>query len=324
MSKVVKTGWNHTPDSPVVLSPLFEWPLNIKSIAKWIRQSWITLSIRTAILALSVVTWFYLQPDILRMSTFSLDWIAQIYFRNLVLMIVVAGGLHLWLYRYKKQGENYRFDKRDLSKSPKFTFGNQVRDNMFWTTVSGVSIWTAIEVFTFWGYANGYVPMLLWGQNPVWFIALFLLQPIWGALHFYWIHRFLHWPPLYRIAHSLHHRNTNIGPWSGMSMHPIEHILYLSTGMIHWIIASHPIHFLFHMQVKALEAATSHAGYQRLVFNEKAQCDLGDFFHQLHHRYFECNYGTLEIPLDRWFGTFHSGTVVDAERMNERRKRYHG
>ena len=33
-----------------------------------------------------------------------------------------------------------------------------------------------------------------------------------------------------------------------------------------------------------------------------------DFFHQLHHRYFECNYGTVEMPWDRWFGTFHDGS----------------
>ena len=35
----------------------------------------------------------------------------------------------------------------------------------------------------------------------------------------------------------------------------------------------------------------------------------GDFFHQLHHRYFECNYGTSEIPFDKWFGTFHDGSA---------------
>ena len=138
-----------------------------------------------------------------------------------------------------------RFDSRELPKSTRFTFGNQVRDNMFWTLASGVTIWTAFEVVTYWGYANDYVPNLLWEDNPAWFVLLFLLQPIWGSLHFYWIHRALHWPPLYRIAHSLHHRNINVGPWSGMSMHPIEHVLYLSSGMIHWLVASHPVHFLF-------------------------------------------------------------------------------
>lgn len=323
MSEVSKKGWHHTPDQPVALSPFFDWPPSISRNINWLRRTWISISIRTVILFLAIFTWLFLQPEIDRATVFRFDWIAEIYLRNLGFMLTVAGGLHLWLYRYRKQGNDERFDSRELSESSRYTFGNQVHDNVFWTLASGVTIWTAFEVVTFWGYANGYVSNLLWGENPVWFILIFLLQPIWGSFHFYWIHRALHRPPLYRIAHSLHHRNINIGPWSGMSMHPIEHLLYLSSGMIHWIVASHPVHFLFHMQMKALEAATSHAGYQRLLISDKVSFDLGDFFHHLHHRFFECNYGTLEMPWDRWFGTFHSGTEADANRMNLRRKQIH-
>lgn len=34
----------------------------------------------------------------------------------------------------------------------------------------------------------------------------------------------------------------------------------------------------------------------------------GSYFHYLHHRYFECNYGESTLPLDKWFGTFHDGS----------------
>lgn len=51
---------------------------------------------------------------------------------------------------------------------------------------------------------------------------------------------------------------------------------------------------------------------------------LGTFHHQLHHRYFDCNYGSLEIPWDKWFGSFHDGTIVSKEKMQERRKRIMG
>lgn len=33
----------------------------------------------------------------------------------------------------------------------------------------------------------------------------------------------------------------------------------------------------------------------------------GSYFHYLHHRYFECNYGEATLPLDKLFGTFHDG-----------------
>ena len=32
----------------------------------------------------------------------------------------------------------------------------------------------------------------------------------------------------------------------------------------------------------------------------------GDYFHQLHHAHFDCNYGANIVPLDKLFGTFIS------------------
>jgi len=47
---------------------------------------------------------------------------------------------------------------------------------------------------------------------------------------------------------------------------------------------------------------------------------LGTFYHQLHHRYYECNYGNQEMPWDRWFGTFHDGSD-DATQATRTRKK---
>ncbi len=195
---------------------------------------------------------------------------------------------------------------------------------MLWTLTSGVFFWTAFEALMLWAMANGYAPMLLWTQNPVWFVALFLLTPLWISFHFYWVHRFLHWPPLYKRAHGLHHRNTNIGPWSGLSMHPIEHLLFFSSVLIHWILSAHPIHILFHMQHQALTAVTSHAGFEALLVKDRNALALGNFHHQMHHRYFECNYGNLEVPWDKVFGSFHDGTEQSHEQFVKRRRRLTG
>ena len=314
--------WHWRPERPVELSPIFVWPIRPLSVVKWIVASWFALTERVVLLGLAFVTWFYLQPALERCRTIEPDWIAEIYLRNLGFMLIVAGGLHLYLYTFRKQGQRRKYDARDLVANHRgFTFRDQVLDNMFWTLASGVTVWTAFEVLLMWGYANGHVPYLAWDNNPVWFVVLFLLIPVWGSFHFYWIHRLLHWPPLYRLAHALHHRNTNIGPWSGMSMHPIEHILYLSTCLIHWVVLSHPIHVLFHLQLKALEAVSSHSGFECFLVKDRNRMRLGDFFHQMHHRYFECNYGTLEMPWDAWFGSFHDGTEEANERIRERRRR---
>jgi Delta7-sterol 5-desaturase len=34
--------------------------------------------------------------------------------------------------------------------------------------------------------------------------------------YFYWTHRLLHWHPLFRLAHRVHHRSTNPTPWARM------------------------------------------------------------------------------------------------------------
>jgi sterol desaturase/sphingolipid hydroxylase (fatty acid hydroxylase superfamily) len=159
-----------------------------------------------------------------------------------------------------------------------------------------------------------------WSAHPAWFALLFVAIPFWNSVHFYAVHRLLHWMPLYRVAHALHHRNVNVGPWSGISMHPIEHVIYFSSILIHLVIPSHPMHVLFHMQFLTLGAVTSHTGFADLLFKGRTVLKLGAFHHQLHHRYFNCNYGNEYVPCDRWFGSNHDGTPEAAARIRERTK----
>ena len=51
----------------------------------------------------------------------------------------------------------------------------------------------------------------------------------------------------------------------------------------------------------------THTDYEDLLIKNKRSLAPGTFYHTLHHRYFECNYGNQEIPWDRWFRIFHDG-----------------
>ena len=314
-------GWNHLPNVPIKVSPFFQWPLRPKDILVWTWNSWFLISEKLIIVGIAFVSFYLFQPSLEETKNLEASWIFQMYFRNLVLMSTVAGGLHLYFYTFSRQGKKLRYDPRPLMKRGKqFTLGGQVKDNMFWTLASGVSIWTAYEVLMFWAIANGYAPMLQWATNPIFFIALFLIIPLWESFYFYWIHRFLHIPFFYKHVHALHHRNINVGPWSGLSMHPFEHLIYLGTVLIHWVIAAHPVHILYHLQYYTLTAATTHTGFEALLVKDQSRLQLGTFHHQMHHRYFECNYGSIEIPWDKVFGSFHDGTEEAGERIKVRRK----
>ncbi len=315
-------GWNHVPDVPIAVSPFFSWPPEPARMVQWIAARWLRLAENSILVVVALVIWAWFQPSLETTKTLSFDWIAFIWLRNIVLMSLVAGGLHWFFYMRRGQGERLKFDPRELMvKGRQFTFGGQVRDNMFWSLVSGVGFWTAYEVLMFWLMGNGWIPVLAWADSPVWFVLLFLLTPVWISFHFYWVHRALHWGPLYKLAHALHHRNVNVGPWSGLSMHPAEHVIFFSSILVHCIVPAHPLHILFHMQHQSLTAATSHTGYEDLLVKDRKQLALGTFHHQMHHRYFEVNYGNLEMPWDKWFGTFHDGTPEAHEALKGRRGR---
>ena len=322
MSDTDLKGWNHIPETPLKVSPFFCWPPDPQAMFRWLWGSWFLISERLIVLGIAIASFHWFQPSPEETRTLAFDWILQVYLRNFLLMLAVAGALHLWFYTFSKQGKKLKYDSRPLMKKGKqFTLGSQVRDNMFWTLGSGVFVWTLYEVLMFWALANGWVPMLAWTANPVWFAAVFLLIPLWESFYFYWTHRFIHIPFLYRHVHSLHHRNINVGPWSGLSMHPLEHVIYLGSVFIHLVAGAHPLHILFHMQYLTLTAVTTHTGFEGLLINDRNRLRLGTFHHQMHHRYFECNYGSLEVPWDRLFGSFHDGTAEANERMQARRKK---
>ena len=275
---------------------------------------------------LAALTWQYIQPGSARLSNFSqlsFGWIVPMYLRNLAMLLVVAGTLHVILYWRRMQGTRFKYNSRWPSTSSRaYLFNNQVQDNMFWSLASGATIWTLYEIFLLWCYGNGWLSFVTIQSDPVWFVVLAAVLPFWQDLHFYVIHRISHWKPLYNSAHYLHHRNTNVGPWSGLSMHPVEHILYFSRWLILFVVPSHPIHMFYLMQRPALNPALGHTGFDRLVLKKGTGngMSVDSYFHYLHHRYFECNYGTITVPLDRWFGSLHDGTPESLERMRRKRR----
>ena len=316
-----KKSWHYTPPLPLQVSPYFRWPPNGAAILRWVLRGWFPLSERLVILLLSILSWAYFHPALERCHEFAPDWIAQIYLRNLALLILVAGGLHLYFYVWRKQGDERRYDVRPFPTNARiFTFNAQLRDNVFWSLASGVAIWSAYEVLMMWAMANGYAPTFDPQMHWPWMILLVLLLPAWETFYFFLIHRLIHWSPLYRRVHALHHRNTNVGPWSGMSMHPVEHLVYLSTVLIHFIVPANPLLIIFHLQYFTLSAATTHTGYQGIVVRGRLILPLGTFHHQMHHRYFECNYGGLEIPMDQWTGNFHDGSAESHQAFLDRRR----
>ena len=320
-----KPIWNYHPQLPLGMVPYWHWPLRPLAIAKWLWDNFLQVSDRALYIVYAIVIALWLMPFGGHESDIGWQWVGWVLLRNYIAVIVVVGGLHFWFYGIDGQGNLLRFDDRPITgrKSPRFKFGYQTWDNMYYTLVFGVPIATIWEVVARWGYANGLVDMVSLTSNPIWFLLLFPVLTLFQGVHFYFIHRLIHWPPAYKWIHSVHHRNINVGPWSGLSMHPIEHLLYFSSLLVFLVLPAHPIHILFLLHWQLLGAPSGHSGYEAVFAKDKKRLLIGGFFHQLHHRYFECNYGSPEFPLDKWLGTFHDGTDEMLKQVRERKQRMH-
>ena len=55
-----------------------------------------------------------------------------------------------------------------------------------------------------------------------------------------------------------------MGPWSGMSMHPFEHLIWFSSMLMFFILPAHPIHIMFLLHWQMLGAPSSHSGYEAI------------------------------------------------------------
>ena len=322
MEKFEKKEWNWHPKVPLENNPLFKFPFIFKEIFKWYADMWAPLSESVFALVLSII-YFLLLPTLDSFYNFNIKSIFIIYFYNLIIMLFVAGGLHLYFYSYRKQNNNLKYDNGNFLKNKNFLFNYQVYDNMFWSLISGVSVWTFYQFALFWAYANEKITKIDFFINPLWFVFIFFIIIFFESIHFYFVHRLLHFKFFYKYFHYVHHKNVNTGPWSGISMHPVEHLLYMSTVLIHFVIPSHPIHILFHFMIITTGAVIGHCGFDGFLINKKNRVPLGHFHHQLHHRYFECNYGTIETPIDVLFKSFHNGTSEDTIKMRRKRKEVH-
>lgn len=295
------------PPYPITYAPVFVWPPRPLALLKWI-VSWpgFMWPANFGMLTIAALAWWFTEPQIARCAELRWDWLAQIFLRNQAIIWIIYGGYYLYLYVWKVEGTKTKYDARwPARKSKLFLFHDQIKDNIFWTAGVGGLIWTGYEAATLWLMANGHVPYYAFAEHPWWSVAWILAIPFWREFHFYWVHRLIHWKPLYKHVHYLHHKNVNPNPWSGMAMHPVEIVLYFSVVLIHWVVPGPAFAFFYTLQHAGIAPASVHHGFEGPIAGGK--WPTGSYFHYLHHRYFECNYGAPVLPFDKWFRTFRDG-----------------
>ena len=297
------------PNKLLKPAPIWLFPPQPKKILAWIPAFFLPYNVLFMIS--SIIYWFLVLPPIETMSNLSWAWTLKILGINMLLTFIWYQGWEIPLYIKKKQANRFKYNHifpQDIKKKF-FWFKNQTIDNMARSMLFGVPIWSFLQIIMLWTFSNGYIPWINFSENIIWFIIMVLVVPIIHDFHFYCIHRLIHLPFLYKWIHSVHHKSVNPSPWSSLSMHPIEHILYFGTVFWHFLLPSNPIIALYQLHFAGFGAVPGHVGFDKVEISENKAFDTHAYMHYLHHKYFNVNYGGDGlVPFDRVFGTYHDGS----------------
>lgn len=307
-----------TPDDKPETNPFFERKWNSEKISGFIKGYFFPWNM--LFLALGWLSFYGLSFFKSDFTDFSLQWLAVLYVKNAIILIGVYGFLEVRLYVQKRQSHRFKYNSKFPGgrTSDKFAFKSQYSDNIAFTFLSGIPVWSAYEFGMMYCWANEFGLWSFAGQNLVWLSVLTLFVPLIHEFHFYCIHRLLHFPVFYRYVHSVHHRAVNPTPLSSLSMHPLEHVLYWSGCLIHLLLPSHPFIALYHLQLTGTGALVGHIGFDRIEIG-KGSVKTHAFAHYLHHKYFNVNFGDGAVPFDKLFGTWHDGSP-QSEREFQRKR----
>ena len=307
-----------TPDAPAGVAPLFVFPPQPVALLKWLPHYFLPYNLLFALSALAWRAWVL--PDVETMKTLAPGWVLRLFLVNSVAVFLFFGAFEFRLYVRRAQGTRFKYFAKFPADAPseRFLFRSQNLDNMLRCFLGALPIWTAIEVGILMAFARGFTPWLSFAEHPVYLFALALLAPVIHETHFFLLHRALHWAPLYKWVHSVHHNSINPSPWSSLSMHPVELVGYLGVALWHLVLPSNPLLALYQLHTAGFGAIPGHIGFDRIELTPNTAIASGAYMHSLHHRYFKVNFGDGLIPFDKWFGTFHDGTPAGQAAMEAR------
>ena len=145
-------------------------------------------------------------------------------------------------------------------------------------------------------------------HSMLYFWLAFPLMFIIHDTYFYWTHRMMHHPRLFRWFHLVHHQSVNPSPWAAYAFHPLEAVVEIGIYVVFlFTIPMHSFHFFLFFLLSLIYNVYGHLGYE-LYPKGFSKHPVGKWIntsisHNQHHQYFKGNYGLYFLFWDRMMGT---------------------
>ncbi|GIX41645.1 MAG: sterol desaturase [Leptospiraceae bacterium] len=224
---------------------------------------------------------------------------------NLLRYILIAGAAFLIFWIFLKDKIYFRrIQKREPKRSD---YKREILYSMSTILIFGI-VGVIVYYLRIHGYTKIYSDVNQYGWGYFWFsvIALIFLHDT----YFYWTHRWMHHPKIFKYVHLVHHKSNNPTPFAAYSFHPLEAVV--EAGIVPLAVFIMPVHtgalFIF-ITFSFVMNVLGHIGYE-FYFKGFTKHPLTwwnntSTHHNMHHKYVNWNFGLYFNIWDRLMGTNH-------------------
>ena len=174
---------------------------------------------------------------------------------------------------------------------------DQFKKELTWSMVTAL-IFSVAGAFTGLLWQKGFTRIYNEVAEYGWFylpVSLIISMFI-HETYYYWVHRWMHQPWIFRVVHKVHHDSNITSPFTAFSFHPLEGLLQaivLPVNLV--IIPMHPAVILVQLTIMTFSSVINHLdievyphGFEKHFIGKWL---IGATHHSLHHKQFRYNYG---------------------------------
>ncbi|MDB5251126.1 MAG: sterol desaturase [Flaviaesturariibacter sp.] len=216
--------------------------------------------------------------------------------RYLLIAGLFYGVFHLW---FPGKWNCRKINERSYK-------GGQFRREVAWSTATaGLFAVAGSGLLVLWqkGLTKIYLDV---HDYPLWWLPVSLaVAMVLHETYYYWLHRWMHRPAIFRIVHRVHHDSNITSPWTAFSFHPLEGVLQaLFLPLLLLLLPMHLYVILLQLTIMTFSSVVNHLdievypkGFHRHFLGRWL---IGATHHSLHHKQFRYNYGLYFTFWDKW------------------------
>jgi Delta7-sterol 5-desaturase len=181
-----------------------------------------------------------------------------------------------------------------------------------WHSAVAALVFSLVGTAVYWGAVSGSLKIYTCfaEYGPAYWLGSLVVIVVAHDAYFYWMHRWMHRPEIFRRVHQVHHQSVAPTAWAAYSFSLREALVQALFLPLFLLLAPmHPSALFVWMAHQVIRNAVGHCGVEIVPRSWLAgwwgRWLTTTLHHDLHHSTGRHNYGLYFAWWDRWCGTEH-------------------